>query len=125
MHAFSIEATREDQSAKIILKAASQEISQLHTLIEDLQSTALFRQEIDLSHSASDIAVIQSLDYITQSLFVLSNVMSEAAEQSPSDWLFDGLKSIEDIKLKALKDRFNGVDVPPVNSAEIGKCDFF
>jgi len=49
MHAFSIEATREDQSAKIILKAAS----------------------------------------------------------------------------KALKDRFNGVDVPPVNSAEIGKCDFF
>ena len=125
MHAFSIEATREDQSAKIILKAASQEISQLHTLIEDLQSTALFRQEIDLSHSASDIAVIQSLDYITQSLFVLSNVMSEAAEQSPSDWLFDGLKSIEDIKLKALKDRLNGVDVPPVNSAEIGKCDFF
>ena len=125
MHAFSIEATREDQSAKIILKAASQEISQLHTLIEDLQSTALFRQEIDLSHSASDIAVIQSLDYITQSLFVLSNVMSEAAEQAPSDWLYGDLKSIEDIKLKALKDRFNGVDVPPVNSAAIGKCDFF
>ena len=125
MHAFSIEATREDQSAKIILKAASQEISQLHTLIEDLQSTALFRQEIDLSHSASDIAVIQSLDYITQSLFVLSNVMSEAAEQAPSDWLYGDLKSIEDIKLKALKDRFNGVDVPPVNLAAIGKCDFF
>ena len=125
MHAFSIEATREDQSAKIILKAASQEISQLHTLIEDLQSTALFRQEIDLSHSASDIAVIQSLDYITQSLFVLSNVMSEAAEQAPSDWLYGDLKSIEDIKLKALKDRFNGVDVPPVNLTAIGKCDFF
>ena len=125
MHAFSIEATRKDQSAKIILKAASQEISQLHTLIEGLQSTALFRQEIDLSHSASDIAVIQSLDYITQSLFVLSNVMSEAAEQAPSDWHFGDLKSIEDIKLKALKDRFNGVDVPPVNLTAIGKCDFF
>ncbi|MDB2439950.1 hypothetical protein N9W89_14655, partial [Hellea sp.] len=124
-HSTSLEALRKGRSAKTILKAASQEINQLHALVERLQCMTQIQSGFEDTLSASENTALQSLDYITQSLFVLSDVLGDAAHYASSDWLIDDLKSIEESKLKTLKDRFNGIEVPLMTLASTGKCDFF
>jgi len=71
-----------DISAKTIFKAASQEIDQLQSLIESLQSVTPFHSQAETAIDGAEITAIQSLDYIAQSLFVLSNVLDEAGNHA-------------------------------------------
>lgn len=114
-----------DISAKTIFKAASQEIDQLQSLIESLQSVTPFHSQAESAIDGAEITAIQSLDYIAQSLFVLSNVLDEAGNHASREWGFKSLQSVQDSKLEALKNRFNGAEGASIAPMISGKCDFF
>lgn len=118
--------TRQKQlSAKVIFEAASQELKQLHKLVERLQSLPQLNIEWHLSVSSADASDLQSLDYISQSLTILSTVLDDAAKQSSIKWGFDELKSVEESKLEDLKSRFKGTDNQTTLLKSGGGCEFF
>jgi len=111
-------------SVKTLLQASADELEKLSFMTSHLQdmSTAITSAGINASGSKA----LQSLDYMSQSLSALKNVLNGAAQNAPEDLVLDHVPQISEVKLRALKLSLLG-EVQTVFSEDIklGECDLF
>lgn len=111
------------QPADALLRVVAGEMSKLVNLALDLQRV---NPAAKGGRRAEDIKAYQGLDYITQSLQALMSVCEDMAENTPTDWVHDELKSVNQVTLAGLKSALKLGHTDPVShSASDGVVDLF
>lgn len=108
-----------------LFRASADEIMSLSEIAATLQS--LTQKYLNSSNklSCEDASTLQSLDYLTQSLTALGDVLGEAADHVSPDWTTWHLASLEAMTLTGLKHRLSETQTLSPTIAENGYCDLF
>lgn len=111
--------------ANIVFQAASHETKNLGALIDQLQAHPELMLTPSLLIDKPQFDALQSLDYISQSLAMLTDILDDAAAHAPDDWRLEDLQSIQKSKLAKLKSQFSEDASHAPDYASDGTCDFF
>lgn len=119
-----------DVKVEKILSVSADEISKLENLALELQAVLESLVGTAEGINSRGVRALQSLDYITQSLSALSNVMADAAPQASSDWVIDSQNGANAVLLRDLKNKFmektsQEADFIKPTLVSNGQCDYF
>jgi hypothetical protein len=112
-------------SAEKVIRVSADELFELKKLTGNLQLVldSLVGEQTDID--SESLNSLQSLDYIYQSLSVLSSVLEEAASNTPIDWSYKKLNVFDDMPLRDLKTRYEGNNGSPKSADKLGQVDYF
>lgn len=111
--------------ANTIFQAASYETKKLEGLIDRLQVLPDLISKCGPLIDSTQLSDLQSIDYISQSLAILTEILEDAASHTPDEWILEELQSIQKSKLAELKSEFTGGTLRAPDHNADGKCDFF
>ncbi|MEP6342585.1 MAG: hypothetical protein ABJ275_04655 [Maricaulaceae bacterium] len=116
-----------DLVVKSVAAATCKELQDLSVIALNLQDTIANLLNGQSITTNSDVAKIQDLDYLTQSLDAMSNFWADLAKDTPIDWQYSNQNAISTIPLKGLASRLAGLaeenNTPSVTTD--CACDFF
>lgn len=75
--------------------------------------------------SPADASILQSLDYLTQSLNALGGFFEGAAEEAEPEWAMKQFQALEVMTLMGLKNSLSNITAEPERASLTGSYELF